>query len=339
MPRIFALTTRGLETVSAKEIADLPCTTVLQTTYRRITAHQTASLDSLLILKTVDDVFLEVATWPNIVRQRCALATIHDYATQLNLFEAAALCASVRPIGRWPSFSLTVSFVGQRNYSTEEIKHILAAEIEKSHAWSYQSRDVNADLNVRVFIEHDMAVIGVRLSKRPLQERAYKQVHLKGSLKAPVAAALLNLIDAKPSHHILDPCCGAGTILIEAASRRASVIGGDIDPAAITATSANATAAQVAMALHRWDARMLPLADASVDRVVCNLPWDLQVPLEIGFYSSVCCEISRIIAPDGKVALLTNTPHLLRIPELQCEQQIEISLHGQTPVIVLFSVD
>jgi hypothetical protein len=45
----------------------------------------------------------------------------------------------------------------------------------------------------------------------------------------------------------------------------------------------------------------------------------------------------RVIAPDGRIALLTSTPHLVDLSDLRCDRQIEISLFGQTPVIMVFS--
>ena len=48
MTRVFALTTRGLEAVSAEEIAALPGVTVERVTYRRVAATCAGSLEPLL---------------------------------------------------------------------------------------------------------------------------------------------------------------------------------------------------------------------------------------------------------------------------------------------------
>src|SRR5215469_8553271 len=69
----FALTTAGLEALSSKEIAMLPHVSVKTVSYRRISGVCSGSLVSLLTLRTVDDVFLEIATWTGIGRLRSSL--------------------------------------------------------------------------------------------------------------------------------------------------------------------------------------------------------------------------------------------------------------------------
>ena len=338
--KVFALTTRGLESVSADEIAALPGVTVDQIAYRRVTATCAASLSPLLELCTVDDVFVDVATWSGIGRPRSALDTIGRSSAQLDLREAVLMCSQVRPIRIPLTFSVTANFVGKRNYSTKEIKQACAEGIAAGHDWSYTPNDAAASLNARVFIEHDMAFVGVRLGQRPLHRRAYKQCHLPGSLKPSVAAALLFLTEAGPGVRVLDPCCGAGTIPIEAALGGAVTFGGDSNSVAVAAARVNAQAAGIAARILSWDARTLPIADASVNRIVSNLPWGRAVKVDAvieSFYRRVCVEMQRVIAPSGRIALLTSMPHLVDFHDLACDEQIEISLFGQTPTIMIFS--
>ncbi len=338
--KVFALTTRGLESVSADEIAALPGVTVEQIAYRRVAATCAASLAPLLELRTVDDVFLDVATWQGIDRPRSTLDVLGELSADLDLREAVLTCSQVRPIRIPLTFSITASFVGKRNYSTQEIKQACAEGIAAGHDWTYTPDDAVASLNVRVFIEHDTAFVGVRLGKRPLHRRAYKQRHMPGSLKPSVAAALLVLAEAGPGTCVLDLCCGAGTIPIEAALGGAAAFGGDNDPIAVVAARANARVAGVDAQILSWDAQTLPIADASVDRIVSNLPWGREVKVDAAlesFYRRVCVEMQRVVAPGGRIALLTSMPHLVDFQGLTCERQIEISLFGQTPMIVIFS--
>ncbi len=314
--------------------------TVDRIAYRRVAATCAASLPPLLELRTVDDVFLDVDTWSGIDRPRSTLAALGASSARLDLREAAAMCSEVRAVGSPPTFSVTANFVGRRNYSMEEIKQACAEGIAAGHDWPYTHDDAAADLNVRVFVEHDTAFVGVRLGKRPLHRRAYKQRHLPGSLKPPVAAALLFLVGAGPELRVLDPCCGAGTIPIEAALSGAVAYGGDGDPAAVAAARTNAQAAGVAAQILSWDAQVLPIADAAIDRIVSNLPWGRAVNIDAAlasFYRHVCTEMRRVLAPGGRIALLTSVPNLVDFSDLRCDRQIEISLFGQIPAIMVFS--
>lgn len=336
---IFALTTRGIEHISADEIDALPNCTVDTVGYRRISAT-CADIRPLLDLRTVDDVFLLLAEWGNIDHTRAALRQIGHLSARFPLEEAVSVLGTLRPIASPPTFSITASFVGKRNYSTPEIKQACAKGIEASRHWQYHEDERETDLNIRIFMEHNRTWVGVRVAKRPLHERPYKQTHLPGSLKPPVAAAMVKLADVHTGMRVLDPTCGTGTILIEAALSGAVVIGGDIDIEAINVAKANALSANVPIDLRIWDAQKLPLADRSIDRVVCNLPWGRQIVVDDSlrhFYGQICGEIERVLGNGGRAVLLTSTPELVAFKVLRLDEQIEISVFGQNPSVMVFS--
>ncbi len=337
MVDLFAVTTRGLETVSAAEMAALPGVIVGTTGYRRVTARVAAPDPALLTLRTIDDLFADVATWEAIGPERAALATMGTYSARIDLRPAAAVCGAVRgrPIRREPAFSVTASFVGRRNYTSDEIKLACARAIEDRHrGWTYTPDDRKADLNVRVFLEHATAHVGVRVGREPLQNRPYKQEHVPGSLRPPVAAAMVWLAGILPGERVLDPCCGAGTLLVEAAYRGGRVLGGDPDRTALVAACGNAATAQARVDLHRWDARALPVADETVTRIVTNPPWGRKVAIEAdaeAFYSEIGREVTRVAAPGARIVVLTWVPEWVRSWGLWVVSELEISLYGRTP--------
>jgi tRNA (guanine6-N2)-methyltransferase len=338
----FSLTTPGLEQVSLREIAALRGVEVTQVSYRRIAASCEGDLSPLLSLRTVDDVFLDLGAWTGITRHRSVLARLHDISCGLDLQAAVATCAALRTVGQPPTFSVTVNFVGKRNYSTAEIKQVCAEGImtNQRQRWCYAADDALADLNVRLFIEHENAFIGVRLAEKPLQQRHSKWIHLAGALKPPIAAAMLQLVEVRPGQKVLDPCCGTGTILVEATKYQAIARGGDADRAAVEVARMNTKTAGAAACIQHWDARALPLPDDYADRIVTNLPWGRQVKVDgelAAFYQEVCAELQRVLAPAGRIALLTNLPHLVQSDQWRCDNRLEISLSGQRPTILTFT--
>ncbi len=332
----FALTTRGLEFISERELARLPHVADLERGYRHVLFSYRGTAALLLELRTVDDLFVHVATWDGIARPRSTLEQLRRLGGLLDLEAGVAMCSSVRQIPVRPAFSVTASFVGKRNYTTDEIKAAVAEGIEAEHGWPYQPNDGAANLNVRLFIEHDLALVGLRLGSAALHERPYKRVHLAGSLKPPVAAALVAMAELRPGDRVVDPCCGVGTIPIEAALIGAVAQGGDRDVEALNGARANAAAAGVAVRFQQWDAQALPLAVGAADCCISNLPWGRQVVVDADlalFYQRSLTEMRRILVPDGRIIVLTSTPELLQAHGLACENQFEISLFGQTPVI------
>src|SRR5262249_34868242 len=122
------------------------------------------------------------------------------------------------------------------------------------------------------------AVCGLRLSDKTMRHRTYKEAHRPASLRPVVAAAMVRLAAPRHDQLLVDPMCGAGTILAERAlmDRSARVLGGDIELDAVRAAYDNLRGLGNAW-LAVWDARRLPLGNESVPCLVCNLPFGIQI--------------------------------------------------------------
>ncbi|MEQ8676412.1 MAG: methyltransferase domain-containing protein [Aggregatilineales bacterium] len=345
MTRFFALTTRGLEAISQQEIASHSGITLSninpETLYRKIAFDKRGNLGDLLALKTVDDVFLEIATWQSIDRPRTALQTLRDSSAALELWAFLDVIEQVRPIPGMTVFSVTASFIGKRNYTSDEIKLAVAEGITETHGWDYTPDVRESDLNVRLFILEETAYVGLRLGTHALHERPYKQAQRPGSLKPTVANAMLQIADLRAGDWLVDPCCGAGTILLEA-THTIQRTGGDNDYEAVIATQENADHAGANLNVSQWDSRSLPLRSNSVDKIVTNLPWGKQITVDdalADFYHATCAEIQRVLKPDGCAVILTSLPDLLHLPDMHEIDSLNISLFGQNPTIVKYGYD
>ncbi len=334
MIQYFAVTFRGLERVAAGEILRIRGTRIHATPYRRV-EFASSSTNEVLKLRTVDDVFVAVASWSGIGHTRAALQDIEQLAAGTDLRKAVDVCGQLRSLPPTLSASITVNFVGRRNYTTDEIKEAAATGFRRNHAWRFLVPDSEANLNVRLFIEHDAAAVGVRLGQIPLRVRSYLTERIAAALKPPVAAAMVLLSNTGKTDELLDPCCGSGLILAEAAYRGCRIRGGDISPAAVRLAQETISRAGYEGNVETWDARDLPLPTNSVDSVVSNLPWGRQVDLT-GTIDDVLSEIARVVRPTGKVVLLTETPEAIAIPGLERTDLLEISLAGRRPTIVVY---
>lgn len=331
---VFAVTTRGLEVVSAQEMSHLPGVTVGQIAYRRVETicHD---LHPLTRLRTVDDVFIELARWHPVSHLRAELNEFTSRAAILQLEPALDAIRTIRALPPSPRFSVTANFVGRRNYTAPEIKMSIQIGLIQNHpGWNYVEDDHDADLNLRLFIEHDSALVGLRITQHPLHRRTYKTDHLPGSLKPSVAAAMLMMAGAAPGQTLLDSFCGTGTILIEAALQGLRSVGGDLQRTAVQYARMNAGNAQVRLVICQWDAQCLPLATASVDLTVSNIPWGRQIVVNEdlkSLYRASLREMRRVVKPGGSIVLLTSVPELL---DVAGAETTEISLFGQNPHIV-----
>lgn len=332
---VFAVTTRGLEEVSALEMRSRYMQ-VTDVHYRRVEAR-CDDLTQAAALRTVDDVFIQLQRWPQIPHVRTALEQLTAWSAALELEHALKAVQQVRKLNPALRFSVTANFVGKRNYTVPEIKAQISDGILQRHGhWHYCENDDEADLNFRVFIEHDEALVGLRLTRQPLHRRAYKEHHLPGSLKPTIASSMLLLAEAQAGMLMLDPFCGVGTLPIEAAWEGLVAMGGDLNPSAVREALENRQLAGLPANLCQWDGRRLPLATGSVDLTLSNLPWGRQVQVDDNLkllYQQALDEIRRVTRPGGHVLLLTTLPDWLETP---ASQRTEISLYGQNPQIVHF---
>lgn len=108
-----------------------------------------------------------------------------------------------------------------------------------------------------------------------------------GSMDPQLARVVANLAGAGPGTHIVDPLCGTGGLLIEAAAAGASVLGSDAQhkmvagarqnlQAAIETEQSQPFAEPADWEVLRADATALPYTDAFAAGVVCDVPYERQ---------------------------------------------------------------
>lgn len=118
--------------------------------------------------------------------------------------------------------------------------------------------------------------------------------------------ALVNISGVCHDDILLDMFCGTGGTLLEATDMGISCIGSDADPWMVAGTKLNLPSAQVCIA----DAMSLPFANATVNRIVTDLPYGQSV-LIIGdaienLYSRSFTEMVRVLTDDGKAVVVSH---------------------------------
>lgn len=79
---------------------------------------------------------------------------------------------------------------------------------------------------VRVFLKKDMVTVGIDTSGVSLHKRGYREVSGKAPITETLASALIMLTPWKRDRILVDPFCGSGTFLIEAAMMAANIAPG-----------------------------------------------------------------------------------------------------------------
>lgn len=73
------------------------------------------------------------------------------------------------------------------------------------------------DVQINLFIQQQNGLISFDTSGVPLHKRGYRQESVEAPIQESLAAAILRLAGYSKETILLDPCCGSGTFLIEAA--------------------------------------------------------------------------------------------------------------------------
>lgn len=353
LPPLYAMTHGGLEAIAADEITRDFGGDVKKTSRGLVVFRVDELTDHILSLRTTEDVFLLAWGSDTLTYKAEDLDTIRLWTARKpdwqHLFK---LHHKLRPKTKGkPTYHIVCQMQGEHGYRRADARSAflegLAGHIPPG--WHYSNE--NAWLELWLTIYSKTAVCGVRLSDRTMRHRTYKLDHVAASLRPTVAAAMVRLAGIGPGMTVVDPFCGAGTILAEALavarirSRGGAVhvLGGDIDPNAVFVTSQNLEHVGHAD-IARWDATALPLERGSVDRIVTNPPFGKQLaslediePL----YTAAAAEWDRILKPGGRAVVLVMEHDILKrvlqARRWNAARQMRVRLLGQPCVLSVWN--
>jgi len=311
-PACFALTVPGLEAITAQEIEEDLGGTVKKT-MSGIVVFRVEPLDKrVLELRTAEDIFLLAWGSDQLTYRAKDLDLLQRWtAKEPNwplLFEYHRAIRP-KPKGK-PSYHLVAQLHGEHGYRRTDMLEVLEKGLRGKLPNHLLPVSEEAQIEIWLRVMGKRAICGLRLSDQRMRHRTYKTEHVQASLRPVVAAAMLR-VSNHPDGLLVDPCCGAGTILAEELSRNrgSEMIGGDIDKNTLVAAWSNLRHWHGNPRLVRWDARELPLPNNSIASIVTNPPLGKQLkrPEEIGsFYHALIQEWDRVLQPGGLATVLVS---------------------------------
>ena len=113
------------------------------------------------------------------------------------------------------------SSIKSKLYSTPDIQSIVKKAVVDSLKEKYMERGMLKEdkekYPIYVFIHKDRVLLSIDTSGVSLYKRGYKELANKAPIRETLAAGLVRLTPWRPGRILVDPMCGSGTILIEAA--------------------------------------------------------------------------------------------------------------------------
>ncbi len=121
------------------------------------------------------------------------------------------------------------SSVKSKLFSASDIQSIMKKAIVEKLKISYNTQlipETGAAYPLRVFAMKDEFVVGIDTTGESLHKRGYRQSTTKAPISETLASALLMLTPWKKDRILVDPFCGSGTFVIEAAMMAANMAPG-----------------------------------------------------------------------------------------------------------------
>ncbi|XP_040905038.1 THUMP domain-containing protein 2 isoform X2 [Toxotes jaculatrix] len=213
------------------------------------------------------------------------------------------------------SFRINCKCTGSvsRYFSTQEVSKVIGVGLGRLLGWKADLK--NPQLEVNVYLSDDHCLLGIPLTRLPLANRSYIKTT---GVRSTIAWAMASLAEIQPGVCVVDPMCGVGTILIEAAQehKAACFLGMDIDDRQLQKANENIEFAELGNKIHllKSSSMVLPLPSASVDAVVCDLPFGRK----FGTKTDMAANLPVIVTEMERVLCVGGTLVLLLSPQLSC---------------------
>jgi 23S rRNA G2445 N2-methylase RlmL len=222
------------------------------------------------------------------------------------------------PLGS--TFRVTCERVGKHEFTSIDVQRVAGQALVDKYQRKVDLE--NPETIVRVDVAGGLCMVGIQRTKTSLRIRYPRAFQHRSALNPVIAYAMLRIAGVKEEDRVLDPFCGGGTIVIEAAQvwENLDLLGIDISPKSIEGAWRNAEAAGVREKVRflvgdaRRLERFLP-AGYVADKVVSNLPFGIRSG-RLGAIPKIYEEFLRSLKPflgeNSRVCLLTTQARLTK---------------------------
>lgn len=97
------------------------------------------------------------------------------------------------------------------------VKKAVSESLKKAYLESGMIKEDKEKYPIYVFIHKDKVTLTIDTTGDALHKRGYREVASKAPIRETLASGIMSLVPWKPGRILVDPMCGSGTLLIEAA--------------------------------------------------------------------------------------------------------------------------
>ncbi|XP_032095287.1 THUMP domain-containing protein 2 isoform X1 [Sapajus apella] len=198
-------------------------------------------------------------------------------------------------------------------FTAQEVGKVIGIALMKHFGWKADLR--NPKLEIFIHLNDIYSVVGIPVFRVPLASRAYIKT---AGLRSTIAWAMASLADIKAGAFVLDPMCGLGTILLEAAKEWPDVyyVGADVSDSQLLGTWDNLKAAGLEDKIELLQVSVieLPLPSESVDIIISDIPFGKKFKLGEDI-KRILQEMERVLHVGGTIVLLLSEDHHRRLTD------------------------
>ncbi|WP_392563812.1 bifunctional 23S rRNA (guanine(2069)-N(7))-methyltransferase RlmK/23S rRNA (guanine(2445)-N(2))-methyltransferase RlmL [Orbus wheelerorum] len=217
MNKLFASSPRGLEELLKKELTDIgaaDCQVAQGGVYFEV--DEATLYRSLLWTRLASRILLPIAEF--------------DIYSDLDLYSCALNI-------NWPTifnvdatfmihFSGTNDFIRNSQYGALKVKDAIVDCFTRKVDQRPNVTKENPDIRIHAFLNKNRVILSLDLSGESLHQRGYRDKTGEAPLKENLAAAIVQRSSWQYEQPLIDPMCGSGTLLIEAAMMAANIAPG-----------------------------------------------------------------------------------------------------------------
>ncbi|KAF0880530.1 THUM2 protein, partial [Crocuta crocuta] len=200
-----------------------------------------------------------------------------------------------------------------KTFTAQEVGRVTGIALMKQFGWKADLR--NPNLEIFIHLNDIYSVVGIPVFRVPLASRVYVRT---AGLRSTIAWAMASLAEIQAGAFVLDPMCGLGTILLEAAKEWPDVyyVGADVSDSQLLGACDNLKAAGLKdkIELLQVSVTDLPLPSESVDIIISDIPFGKKFKLEKDI-KSILQEMERVLHISGTIVLLLSEEHHRRLKD------------------------
>ncbi len=211
--KLFATTPKAMETLLTEELQSLGIT------------HIKATMAGVAFEGDLETAY-RACLWSRTANRILLVLSSFEVKSQEDLYQGIQAIDWFEHINPGDSFAVSFSAknseaINNTHFGALKVKDAIVDQMREKFQQRPSIDTAQPSIRINVYLQGELAQLSLDLSGESLHRRGYRDVNIKAPMKENLAAAMLLRCGwpqiAKQQGALIDPMCGSGTLLLEAA--------------------------------------------------------------------------------------------------------------------------